>query len=183
MTYAELEQHVEELRQAENLEQAINEVNQFMLGDHSLDEISKAERLLISLENEQQGSDTTSTFADGFATDLAIVKSEIEIGEFEHAFEGVQRLLREQPSNLEVQELLRQVVQEDRSSQGRAEALLEELGIDLAVLNLPGSYRPDRTMPQTDAPEPTAPEPVAATEVAQPAVHLHQQQVLLAGCH
>ena len=43
MTYAELEQHVEELRQAENLEQAINEVNQFMLGDHSLDEISKAE--------------------------------------------------------------------------------------------------------------------------------------------
>ncbi|KPK03436.1 MAG: hypothetical protein AMJ56_19115 [Anaerolineae bacterium SG8_19] len=170
MTYAELEQQVEELRQAENLEQAINEVNQFMLGDHSLDEISKAERLLISLENEQQGSQATSTFADGFATDLAIVKSEIEIGEFEHAFEGVQRLLREQPSNLEVQELLRQVVQQDRSSQGRAEALLEELGIDLAVLNLPGSFRPDRTVPQPADLEPAAPEPAAVPEVAQPTV-------------
>jgi len=163
MTYAELEQQVEDLRQADNLEQAINEVNQFMLEDHSLDDISKAERLLISLENEQQGPRSTSTFSDGFATDLAIVQSEIEIGEFEHAFEGVQRLLREQPSNLEVQGMLRQIVQQDRLTQGRAEALLEELGIDVSILNSSTSYRPERSTTPSTAPETAAPEAVPAT--------------------
>jgi hypothetical protein len=143
MTYAELEKRVEELRQAANLEQAINEVNQFMLEEHSLDDISKAERLLISLENEQQGHQATGTFSDGFATDLSIVKSEVEIGEFEPAFEGVQRLLREQPGNLEVQGILREIVQQDSSFQGRAEELLAELRLDPSILNTGASYRPE----------------------------------------
>ncbi len=163
MTYAELEKRVEELRQAEDLEQAINEVNQFMLEEHSLDEISKAERLLISLENEQQGHQTTATFSDGFATDLAIVRSELEIGEFEHAFEGVQRLLSEQPNNLEVQKVLQELVQQDRSFQGRAQALLEELGIDPSVLDSSISFRPDRSATQPADSETTASEAVPAS--------------------
>ena len=177
MTYAELEQQVEDLRQADNLEQAINEVNQFMLEDHSLDDISKAERLLISLENEQQGPRSTSTFSDGFATDLAIVQSEIEIGEFEHAFEGVQRLLREQPSNLEVQGMLRQIVQQDRLTQGRAEALLEELGIDVSILNSSTSFRPERSTTQS-APETAAPE-VVPSAFSDPLFERYQEGMRL----
>ncbi len=139
MTYTELERRVEELRQSANVAQAISEVNQFMLEDHSLDDISKAERLLISLEGQQHSSPTSDAVADGFATDIAIVQSELEIGEFEHAFDGIKRLLREQPNNLEVQNLLRDLVRQDGTYYAKAEALLEELHLNPSVLHGPAS--------------------------------------------
>lgn len=141
MTYTELERRIEELRQAANLRQAISEVNQFMLEDHSLDDISRAEQLLISLEN-QQGPTKSNAAADGFTTDLAIVKSELEIGEFEHAFDGLKRLLREQPHNLEVQALLRELVRQDGTYYTKTESLLEELRLDASVLHRSTPPRP-----------------------------------------
>lgn len=179
MTYAELERRVEELRQSANVAQAISEVNQFMLEDHSLDDISKAERLLISLEGQQQGSPAPGAVADGFATDIAIVQSELEIGEFEHAFDGIKRLLREQPGNLEVQALLRDLVRQDGTYYTKAEALLEELNLNLSVLHGPAARPPQPSTPQAPAYNAPAGGNGGSMSVADPLFERYQEAMRL----
>jgi tetratricopeptide (TPR) repeat protein len=135
MNYQSLEQHVSQLRQSGNIPEAIEEVQQFIIENSQSEFASQAELLLASLEDDQDAPSPAEAISDPFSAELDIVRSDLELGEVEYAFDGVQRLLREQPDHVEAQTLLREIVQQDGSYREKSEALLEELGLDVVLLS------------------------------------------------
>ena len=143
MNYQDLEQHANELRQAGNIPEAIEEVQQFIIENSNSEYVSQAELLLASLEDEQQAPSTSETVSDSFATELDIVRSDLELGELEYAFDGTQRLLQEHPDHAEAQGLLREIVRQDGSYRARSEEMLEQLGLSAAILDQPETPQPE----------------------------------------
>ncbi|MDH3676166.1 MAG: hypothetical protein OES12_11790, partial [Anaerolineae bacterium] len=135
MNYQNLEQRVSQLRQSGNIPEAIEEVQQFIIENSQSEFASQAELLLASLEDDQDAPSPAEAISDPFSAELDIVRSDLELGEVEYAFDGVQRLLREQADHVEAQTLLREIVQQDGSYREKSEALLEELGLDGVLLS------------------------------------------------
>lgn len=155
MTYTDLERRVTDLRQQANLEQAISEINQFLIEGHSREELDQADKLLRMLESEQkrEAAPSPAVAHDTFATALAIVQDEVELGEFEAAFTGLEKLLREQPNHPQAQALLQEIARHDSRMQNKARALLSELGLDGNILNR-GPQTPPVTPVTTAEPAP-----------------------------
>lgn len=141
MIYAELERQVKDLQQQAKLDQAISEINQFLTESHSREELDQADKLLRMIEQELPSQDAPSTDVpirdDSFATALDIVRDEIDLGEYDAAFIGTEKLLREKPHHSGAQDVLIEIAQHDNRMQFKARTLLAELGLDDGILAQP----------------------------------------------
>lgn len=147
-TYDELEKRVEELRQYGDLQQAIDETQQFVADQAGTEPARKAERLLVELKRSR-GQVTVSTSPDEFTRHLESGQRALSRGDLVKAFDYAERLLHQQPYNQSALDLLREIINRDDGYQHKGEDLLEEIGVDPAVLS-----RPQPVAPQADSSTP-----------------------------
>jgi tetratricopeptide (TPR) repeat protein len=144
-TYDELEKRVEELRQYGDLQQAIDETQQFVADQAGTEPARKAERLLVELKRSR-GQVTVSTSPDEFTRHLESGQRALSRGDLVKAFDYAERLLHQQPHNQSALDFLREIITRDDGYQHKGKDLLEEIGVDPAELS-----KPQPVAPQADA--------------------------------
>ena len=152
MTYEELEGRVEQLRQQGNLQQAIDETQQFVVDQAGTEPARRAEQLLIDLKMSR-GPATPAPSSGEFERLIESGKRALVRGDLVKAFEYAERVLRQQPQSDSAIDFLRDIVGRDDGYRLKGQDLLEEVGQDPAKLLEPVAAPPPMPIPAMPAPE------------------------------